>query len=105
VKRLQLGAVTARAQMIKLTATQEITPYQWVHPDEESGKLKAFSFLEPTERTQPGTRWLRPAGSRAVLSCFDQWWDGVTICGSAVTKLLFLRRNLAFRFTPDVTSP
>jgi hypothetical protein len=21
--------------MIKLTATQEITPYQWVHPDEE----------------------------------------------------------------------
>jgi hypothetical protein len=22
--------------MIKLTATQEITPYKWVHPDEES---------------------------------------------------------------------
>jgi hypothetical protein len=22
-------------QMIKLTATEEITPYQWVHPDEE----------------------------------------------------------------------
>ncbi len=21
--------------MIKLTATQEITPYKWVHPDEE----------------------------------------------------------------------
>ena len=24
-----------RAAMIKLTATQEITPYKWVHPDEE----------------------------------------------------------------------
>jgi hypothetical protein len=34
VKRLQLGAVTARAQMIKLTATQEITPYQRVHREE-----------------------------------------------------------------------
>jgi hypothetical protein len=25
----------APVHMIKLTATQEITPYQWVHPDEE----------------------------------------------------------------------
>jgi hypothetical protein len=26
---------TRRRYRIKLTATQEITPYQWVHPDEE----------------------------------------------------------------------
>jgi hypothetical protein len=33
-----LSATVAHApseHMIKLTATQEITPYQWVHPDEE----------------------------------------------------------------------
>ena len=30
--------------MIKLAETREITPYRWVHPDEDR-KLKAF-FLE-----------------------------------------------------------
>jgi hypothetical protein len=35
VKPLQLGAVAARAHMIKLTETREITPYVWAHPDEE----------------------------------------------------------------------
>jgi hypothetical protein len=30
--------------MINLTATQEITPYQWVHPDEERDRREA-SFL------------------------------------------------------------
>lgn len=32
-----LGKAVTRppVHMIRLTATQEITPYQWVHPDEE----------------------------------------------------------------------
>ena len=30
-----LSAAVAPVHMIKLTATQEITPYAWVHPDEE----------------------------------------------------------------------
>ena len=29
------GRYAPPVHMIKLTATQEITPYQWVHPDEE----------------------------------------------------------------------
>jgi hypothetical protein len=29
------GRTAPPVHMIKLTATQEITPYQWVHPDEE----------------------------------------------------------------------
>jgi hypothetical protein len=29
------GRYAPAVHMIKLTATQEITPYQWVHPDEE----------------------------------------------------------------------
>jgi hypothetical protein len=29
------GRYAPSVHMIKLTATQEITPYQWVHPDEE----------------------------------------------------------------------
>jgi hypothetical protein len=30
------GRYAPPVRMIKLTATQEIKPYQWVHPDEES---------------------------------------------------------------------
>jgi hypothetical protein len=29
------GRYAPPVHMIKLTATQEITPYKWVHPDEE----------------------------------------------------------------------
>lgn len=29
------GALRAAVHMIKLTETREITPYKWVHPDEE----------------------------------------------------------------------
>ena len=29
------GRYAPPVHMIKLTATQEITPYHWVHPDEE----------------------------------------------------------------------
>jgi hypothetical protein len=34
VKPLQFGADAEPVHMIKLTATQEITPYKWPHPDE-----------------------------------------------------------------------
>jgi hypothetical protein len=30
-----LKALTPQVHMIKLTETREITPYKWVHPDEE----------------------------------------------------------------------
>jgi hypothetical protein len=32
---MQERPLRAAVHMIKLTATQEITPYQWVYPDEE----------------------------------------------------------------------
>jgi len=35
VSVVQEGALRAAVHMIKLTGTREITPYLWVHPDEE----------------------------------------------------------------------
>jgi hypothetical protein len=32
---MQEGPLRAAVHLIKLTATQEITPYKWVHLDEE----------------------------------------------------------------------
>jgi hypothetical protein len=32
---LQIGVRAPPAYMIKLTESQEITPYRWVHPEEE----------------------------------------------------------------------
>lgn len=32
---MQEGHYAPPVHIIKLTATQEITPYKWVHPDEE----------------------------------------------------------------------
>ena len=50
------GRYAPPVHMIKLTETREITPYVWVHPDEERSRL--FLFGSATERAQPGTRWL-----------------------------------------------
>ena len=47
--------------MIKLTATQEITPYQWVHPDEE--------------------RWLFAGDAVDVLRRAQAPMDGAGDCG------------------------
>ena len=33
--RMQEGRYTPPVHMIRLTETQEIAPYPWVHPDEE----------------------------------------------------------------------
>jgi hypothetical protein len=61
------GRYAPPVRMIKLTETREITPYQWMHPNEERGP--------PGSRALAGRRGCirtRPAGSRRrafIISC------------------------------------
>jgi hypothetical protein len=59
---MQERPLRAAVHMIKLTATQEITPDQWVHPDEERRGGAS------TKHSQVNAKASKPEQSRARLA-------------------------------------